>query len=257
MKRQFLSVEGWFIWRRGIRGMPVLSRILLGLSMATIFCFAAGAQTPSTENEIDPEVDAHIQFHSNVRLLAIGGVEQGIGFPYQQSYGGAGLGYQVKRILRSHIESIDPDKEHYFVFGGGYEFLRTVQSEEVKDENRIIIEGTSGLRLPAGFLVRDRNRVELRWQDGSYSTRYRNLVTAERDFIVHGFHFIPSGSAEFFYDGSNHSWNEEWYTAGVQVPYKRLWMLETFYRRENCDTCNPTNWNETGLTLNFYFGSSK
>jgi hypothetical protein len=98
----------------------------------------------------------------------------------------AGLGYQWKFISRLHLENIDPDKEHHFVFGGTYEFFRTIQSRKTKAEDRVILEGTDGFRPSAGFLVRDMNRVELRWINGVYSTTYRNRLTVERDFLLCG-----------------------------------------------------------------------
>jgi hypothetical protein len=236
-----------------------LVRILLGTFFSFIFCpFAAGqSQISDTETQFWPELDAHIQLPSNLRILAFSGLEQGVDFPYQQWYVAAAVGYQFKPILREHLSNIDPDKEHYLVFGGGYEFLRTTQSGIVKHENRITLDATPGFRLPADFLVRDRNWLEFRWIDGTYSTTYRNMLTIERDFLVNRFRFSPYGSAEFFYNGAQHSWDTQWYTAGVEWPYKRLLMVDTYYRREHCDTCNPTNWNVGGVTLNFYFENAK
>jgi hypothetical protein len=231
----------------------------LAWSLLAVVCSSAGGQSQSqtTQTEVWPEVDAHIQFKSNLRLLAFSGLEQGVGYPFQQWYAAAALGYQYKPILKPHVQNIDPDKEHYFVFGGGYEFLRTVQSGQIKHEDRITLDATPGFRLSAGLLLRDRNWVELRWIDGTYSTTYRNMLSAERDLFVHGFHFIPDGSVEVFYDGASHSWNQEWYTGGIQWPYKHVWMLDTYYRRENCNNCNPGSWNAAGATLNFYFGTTK
>jgi hypothetical protein len=57
--------------------------------------------------------------------------------------------------------------------------------------------------------------------------------------------------------GQPHSWNQEYYTVGVQWPYKRVWMLSTYYRREDCSNCTPDNWNVAGASLNFYFRNSK
>jgi hypothetical protein len=232
-------------------------RISLSLVLAVCSNSAGQAQTSSTETEIWPEGDAHIQLPSHLRVLAFTGLEQGIGFPFQQWYSAGALGYQFKPILRQHLINIDPDKEHYLVFGGGYEFLRTVQSGVVQHENRITIDGTPGFRLSARWLVRDRSWLELRWIDGKYSTTYRNMITVERDFLVRGFRFTPYGSAEVFYDGPKHSWDQDWFTAGAQWPSKRLLMLETYYRREHCNTCTPRNWNAAGITLNFYFGSTR
>jgi hypothetical protein len=236
-----------------------LLRILLGTFLSFIFCprAAAQSQTSDTETQVWPELNVHIQLPSNLRILAFSGLEQGVDFPYQQWYVAAAVGYQFKPILREHLLNIDPDNEHYLVFGGGYEFLRTIQSGIVKHENRVTLDATPGFRLPADFLVRDRNWLEFRWINGTYSTTYRNMLTVERDFLVEGFRFSPYGSAEFFYNGAQHSWDTQWYTAGVDWPYKRLLMIDTYYRREHCNNCNPTNWNVGGVTLNFYFANSR
>ena len=66
-----------------------------------------------------------------------------------------------------------------------------------------------------------------------YSTRYRNLAQGEYDISIHDFHFSPYASAEFFYNGATSSWDQEWYTAGIQWPYKRMLMIETYYLRQN------------------------
>lgn len=233
--------------------------IVLGLSLSVIACPDAAGQsaTASTETQAWPEVDAHVQMPSHLRVLAFSGVEQGVGYPYQQWYAAAALGYQFKPILTRHLENIDPDKEHYFLFGGGYEYLYTTQSGKVKNEHRITIDITPTIRPLPKLLMRDRNWVELRWINGGYSTTYRNMLSVEVDLLVHGVRFSPYGAAEVFYDGSKHSWDQEWYTAGIQWPYKHILMLDTYYRRENCPSCNPKDWNVGGVTLNFYFANTK
>jgi Protein of unknown function (DUF2490) len=232
-------------------------RTLLASSFLALACSLAMGQssTQTTEPQVWPEVDAHIQLRSSLRVLALAGVEQGVGYPYQQWYAAVALGRQFKPVLRPHPQNIDPDKEHYFLFGGGYEFLRTVQSGKIKHEDRITLDGTPSFLLPAKVLVRDRNWVELRWIDGKYSTTYRNMVTIERDSVFRKVRLTPYGSVEAFYEGSSHSWNEEWYTAGIEWPHKRSWMLDIYYKRENCPTCNPKDWNVAGATLNFFFAT--
>lgn len=236
-----------------------LLRTILKMSLLLIFCSAADAQpqTSSTDTQAWPEVDFHVQMTSNLRILTFAGTEQGIGFPFQQWYAAAALGYQGKPILREHLLNIDPDKERYFLAGGGYEFLHTTDSGKQKDENRVTLDGTFGFRPTARLLMRDRNWIELRWIDGVYSTTYRNMLTVERDFLVRGFRFSPYGSAEVFYNGAQHSWDTQWYTGGVEWPYKRLFEIDAYYRREHCDTCSPTNWNVGGVTLSFYFRNSQ
>ena len=225
------------------------------MALVTIFCSSAVAQSTSSDSEIQAssEVDFNIELPSHIRVLAFTGMDQGLDFPYRQSYASAALGYLFKPIVKSHVRNIDPDKEHYLVFGGGYEFLQTVQSGKVESENRVTIEATPGFRFAEEILLRDRNWIEMRWIDGAYSTTYRNELTVEREFLVRGLRFSPYVSVEFFYGGANHSRNQEWYTAGVEWPYKRLLRFDTYYRRENCNSCKPGIWNVTGVTLNFYF----
>lgn len=221
------------------------------------FIRAGQSTTATTENEVWLEADAHVQLPSHLRVLAFTGLEQGVGYPFQQWYVAAALGYQFKPILRPHRENIDPDKEHYFLFGGGYEFLRTTQSGQVTHENRITIDMTLSFRPFAKLLVRDRNWTELRWIDGTYSTTYRNMLSVEGDALFRGVRFSPYGTAEAFYDGSKHSWDQGWYTAGILGPYRRVFMLDTYYRRQHCPTCTPQNWNVGGMTLNFFFENAK
>lgn len=237
----------------------VVRRTLFGSLLAGVSCLGslAQSQSDSTETQIWPEADAHVEFLSHWRMLAFGGTEQGIDYAYHQWYGAAGLAYQFKPILRPHLQNIDPDKEHHLVFGAGYEYLWTLQSGKVKKEDRITIDLTPSFRTPGNFLIRDRNWLELRWINGNYQTNYRNMIAVERDFLVRGFRFTPHGNVEFFYDGQSNSWNQEWYTAGVEWPYRHVFMLDTYYRRENCPTCKPAIWNVAGMTLNFYFGSAK
>ena len=237
-----------------------LIAVLIGLSLSIVSWSGATGQstTSSTENEAWPEADFHAQLQSNWRSLSFVGLEQAAGYPFQQWYVASGIGRQIKPILRPHWENIDPDKEHYLLLGVGYEYLRTTHSEGVvSNENRITFDMTPSFRPAARLLLRDRNWTELRWIDGNYSTTYRNLVAAEVDLRVHGIRFTPFGTAEFFYDSPKNSWDQEWYTGGVQLPYKRVFMLETYYRREHCPTCIPQNWNAGGATLNFFFNNTK
>jgi hypothetical protein len=79
------------------------------------------------------------------------------------------------------------------------------------------------------------------------------MVVAEVDLRVHNIRFTPFGTAELFYDNPKQSWDRQWYTGGTQLPFKKVFMLETYYRREHCPTCTRQNWNAGGVSLHFYF----
>lgn len=57
---------------------------------------------------------------------------------------------------------------------------------------------TSTLHFPifANTLLTDRNRVDLDWKSTIFKWRYRNKLTLERTFAIHGYHLIPYVAAE-------------------------------------------------------------
>lgn len=117
----------------------------------------------------------------------------------------------------------------------------------------MIIQATPRYHPAARIVLQDRNRVEFRWVDGAFSARYRNKLTAQQPFTANGSRFTPYASGELFYDGKHHSWNENQYAFGVQLPYKKRLMLDTYYLRQNCTTCSEQHINVLGVTLNLYF----
>ena len=231
--------------------MKSLAKAVVVVTVILTSCAPAFSQA-QTAGEFWPEAYVYCQLPENWRLLAIGGLKNSEETGYRQVNAGIAIGHQWMRITKPHLENIDPDKEHLLVVGGGYENLQTI-SGKTKFENRMVIEGMPGFRPFSRFLVRDRNRVEFRWINGVYSTRYRNQLSAEYDIKVHDFRFTPYGSAEMFYNGPTSSWNEQEYTAGVEWPIKHILQIQTYYLRQNCETCKPPHLNVAGLTLNFYF----
>lgn len=243
--------------RQGMRSLVQL--LVTAAGVAVLMWSSTGALGQrTTEAEFWPATEARVEFSDNWRLGGLVGLRKGDESSYRQLDSAVGFGYRWKRIAKRHLENIDPDKEHTFLLGGGYENLYTLQSgKSPKNENRAILESLSGFRPLSSLLARDRNRIEFRWINGIYSTRYRNNVMLENDVKVHSFQFSPYASAEVFYDSAKNSWNEEQFTAGVQWPFRRLFMLQTYYLRQHCTTSNPHYLNVGGLTLNFYFKNKR
>lgn len=224
-----------------------------------LFLLAAGvprlaAQSSSTAGEFWPGVSFRYQWPSALSLTAFSEIKNADDIPYQQLGVGARLGYQAKRMNRPHLVNIDPSKEHSFFASLGYEYLQTVQSDAESFEDRLSAELTLRQRPASRLLLADRNLVESRWVNGTYSTRYRNRLTVEADLLLHRLRFTPYASAEVYYSWNKSSWNEQQYAVGIEWPYKNWGMLDTYYLRQNCTTCNPAHLNVAGLSLSFYFG---
>ncbi len=191
---------------------------------------------------------------SHLRMTAGAQLKDGTNYDYTQWAGGIGIGYQWKRVHGlGHLININSDNESRMVVEGAYEYLWTRQEGASPTyENRAVMAVTPRWRPYRRWLLQDRNRFEFRWVDGVYSTRYRNRIQLERDFLVGAFRFTPYASAEFFYDFAKGSWDEQHYSAGVQWPYRRILMLETYYLYQHSSSA-PENINALGLSLNIYF----
>jgi hypothetical protein len=216
-------------------------------------CAATQAQTPTTEKEFWPKLNATFELRPGTRLQVFTQLQNSEDSSYYQMNAGAMINYRMRRIAFRSQSAIDEEDEHQLVIGAGYEYLRTIQSGDPKGENRIIVQGVGRHRPGADFLLADRNRLEFRWVNGVYDFRYRNKATVSRSFRVNKFRLTPYASGELFWDRNHHSWNENQYSFGVQLPYKKRLMLDTFYLHQNCTTCSQQHIDVFGLTLNLYF----
>lgn len=235
-------------WRTGVLSFLVLVLLTAGM---------ARAQTPASETEVWPKVSAFVELRPKTRLEIFAQRQNGEDFSSLQWNVGAILSYRMRRLIRGDAADIDEENEHLLVLGAGYEYLQTDQNGSTKRENRIIFQGTGRHRPGAGFLLTDRNRLEFRWVNGVYDFRYRNKATVNRAFRVDKFRFTPYASGELFWDRNHHSWGENQYAFGVQLPYKKILMLDTYYLHQNCTACSQQHINVFGLTLNLYFRQTK
>src|SRR5262249_28101692 len=97
----------------------------------------------------------------------------------------------------------------------GYAYIPTFDDRKVHE---ILLEVTARCPLPMDILLSDRNRGDLRWVNGVFSTRYRNRLGVERDFEIRSVKFTPYATAEAFYDLSKDLWDRVEFSAGVEVP---------------------------------------
>jgi hypothetical protein len=207
---------------------------IVGAIILLVLCYAqASARTQEQFWESWPAVKAAIELRPKTRVQLFWELENGEESPFVQWKAGALFSYRMKRILKLRRADIDEEHDHTLVLAGGYEFLDTAQGDKKKREHRIIIQATPRYAPGAEITVTDRSRAEFRWVNGAYDVRYRNKVTVDRPFKARGFRFTPYASGELFYDRNHHSWNQNRYAFGVQLPYKKRLMVDTYYLRQN------------------------
>ena len=230
----------------------MIRRTFPALLLFAVAATRASAQSSGTADEFWPGLSLRYQWPSALSLTAFSEVKNADDVPYRQLGFGAHLGYQAKRMARAHLVNINPAKEHSYFASIGYEYLQTIQSDTESYEDRLSVQATLRQRPASRVLLEDRNLIEFRWVNDIYSTRYRNMLTIEADLLVHKLRFTPYASAEVYYSWNKSSWNEQQYAVGVEWPYKEVLMLDTYYLRQNCTTCNPAHLNVAGLALSFY-----
>ena len=241
--------------RIGRRGLHKTSGSLFLLLALTPNLFA---QQSETWGEIWSEINTFVQLDRGKRLDLQGGARTASEASYLEWFTGAQVNFQLKPVLREHLEHYDTDKESYFVFGVGYQFWKTTQDDKSpSNENRALIEATPRYYLGWQILLTDRNLVELRTINGEYSTRYRNRLTVERAFLVEHLRFDPYAWGELFYDTRYDSWVQNQFSFGVQFQFKRHWMLDGYYLHQNTSHSTPNHLNVAGLTLNIFLASGK
>ena len=233
------------------RSLIPVTTLLLLVTAGTVV-----AQTSGAAREFWPIVQTTFELRPKTRLQVYAEKQSGEDVARTQWKFGVMGSYRMKRL--ASLGDIDDEKNHILTLGAGFEYLRTNDSGSTKIERRMVLQGTPTFSIPgAKLLILDRNRIEFRWVNGVYSTRYRHKTTIQRALKLHQFHFTPYSSGELFYDGKSRSWNENQYAFGVIFPYKKILSLDTYFQRQNCTTCKEPHVNAFGVTLNIFLNLTK
>jgi hypothetical protein len=107
--------------------------------------------------------------------------------------------------------------------------------------------------LGNGWLLTDRNRIDIRKFEGvsSLSFRYRNRVQIEKPFKVFSQNWTGFTSYEIYYDSRYDEWGQrQRLIAGVSVPIKE-WLAVDVFLGYHIET-KPKN--ESGAALGIAFG---
>jgi hypothetical protein len=234
-------------------------RSIFVITTALLFWLGGDAlgQTSGTEKEFWPKVATIIELFPKTRIEFDAAKQDGEDLARTQRKFGVLGSYRMKRLVKGH-QDIDDEKNHVLALGIGYEHLFTDDNGSKKSENRVYIQGVPHYSIPGtGLLLQDRSRVEFRWVNKVYSTRYRNKATIERPLKIEKFRFTPYAAGELFYDGQHHKWNQNQYAFGVILPYKKLLSVDTYFVRQNCTTCKEEHINAIGLSINLYLSLRK
>jgi hypothetical protein len=200
-----------------------------------------------------PEIDAHLKLNSTFRAYLEAKGDRDGGDPTQFTFGPSLQLYLKSLIKLKKVRAFDLDdsKSRLLVLEVGY---RYITAPDAPSGNRMQVAVTSNFPLKAGFSLTDRNRADLDWKNEIFTWRYRNRLTLERTFAIHGYHFIPYVAAEPFYESQYSKWSTTSLYAGSLFPVGRHVQFSTYYKHDNNTGKRPNRQvNSVGLVLNLYF----
>ncbi len=209
-----------------------------------------------TRNEFWPEIDLYYRLNPTYRLFFLVAPSFSRKDNYSEGQAGAHIEMGILPIFRGRESAThDIDRFRFLRFRTGIRYAWSLPSSESSSEEvRGVVEFTPRAYLPFHILASLRNRLDLRWIEGDFSTRYRARLTLERDTeIASGYSIVPYTSAEIFHDSRFKDWSRVRYQFGVTFPVVQSLALEAYYLRQEDWYAQPAHVNAYGLMAILYF----
>jgi Protein of unknown function (DUF2490) len=201
-----------------------------------------------------PEVDTYIKITSGLRITFQAKETREAGSPSQAEVGPS-VDFYFKPILQLRNASkfdLDDSKSRPLVLSFGYRYLP--QANGTPAINRIEPVATFSFPMKGAFLLSDKNRADLDWQNGGFEWRYRNRFQVERALTIRSYHPAPYASSEFFYESNYHKWSDTAVYVGCLFPIARRLEFNPYYEHQNNTGKSPNQQlNQFGIILNLYF----
>ena len=218
-----------------------------------VLVLACSVPARSQETQFLPEIDAHLNLNSTLRVYLETKDDRDGGDPTQFTIGPS-IQFYLKPLVRlKRVKTFDLDdaKSRALVVEAGY---RYIAAPDAPSEQRMVLTATSHFPLMAGFRLSDRNRADLDWENGKFTWRYRNKLAVERTVAIRSYHFIPYVAAEPFYESRYGKWSTTSLYAGCLFPVGKHVEFNTYYEHDN-NTGKPPNQqaSSAGLALYLFF----
>src|SRR5262249_53882347 len=136
-----------------------------------------------TSRDFLPEIDAHLKLNSSTQVYLQAKDDREGGDPVQLTIGPSFQLYRkplwsIKRLV---FFELDPTKLAPWVLETGY---RVITAPNTPVKNRLIEAATFRFPLLHEIVVANRDLVDLDWQSGAFTWRFRNRVLLARMFTI-------------------------------------------------------------------------
>lgn len=232
-----------------IKGSAAGTAIVMA-TFVVLLCLPGSAQTVQGL----PEIDTYVKLDPDLRFtFQVKGTREG-GDPTQAEIGPS-LDFYLKPLVKLKGATqfdLDDSKSRFLVVSIGYRYLP--QANGAPGTNRLEPVATFNFPMKGRFLLTDRSRADIDWQDGDFSWRYRNRFQIERTLRFRSYHPAPYVSAEFFYESEYSKWSDTALYVGCLFPIGKHLEFNPYYEHQNNTGKSPNQQlNQLGLMLNLFF----
>ena len=206
------------------------------------------------QSEFWPEVDTYVNLSPHTRLFFITALSSDQDTHQLEGEFGPNFDFYLRPLLRRRPKELDPAKSKLLTLRVGYRYLPTLRGDG-PTENRPIAEITARFHVPLDILLSDRSRFDFRFISGqSFSWRYRNRITLERNFAIGEYTFTPYVRGELYYDSRYDKIAKNAFTVGSIFPVTKRTEFEVYYEDQRDSGKAPnTHTRGAGLVLSLYF----
>ena len=219
-----------------------------------LLVWLAGGRAVAQSDQVLPELDVYYKLKPDIRIWFQAKDTREAGDQVRAEIGPS-LDFYLKPWLKlKDVTAFDLDdsKKRPVIVSIGY---RSLPAPGVTPTNRMEPVVTFNLPLKYGFLVNDRNRGDLDWQNGNFSWRYRNRIWIQRAIRIRSYHPSPYAAAEFFYSSRYGKWNDTAVYVGCLFPFGQHVEFNPYYEHQNSTGKSPNQQlNQLGLVLSLFFG---
>jgi hypothetical protein len=217
-------------------------------------CLLGGTASADDPWEFWPEVNAFVRTTNQTRVFLDAAYARGKESDTRTLDAAAYLDISIKPIYRPRIDVEDWARSRYLWARIGYDHVfKGEGGTPSPGEDRLIASLWGKAPLVAGVWLETRWRVDFRWIDGDYSTRYRVRAEATREFSVRGHPVVPYFNAEWFYDTRYDGWARVLYQVGPEVTVNKGFRFEVFLARQEDRLPQKASLNAFGVLGKWYF----
>lgn len=242
--------QGFGYARRALRCRLSIFRLCLALvAVAASLPTSSAAQV----DQLLPEIDVYHKLNSDVRVYFQAKETREGGLPVTAEIGPSVEIYlkRLSRLIDTMAFDKDDSKTKLLLFSAGYRYL---PYPDAAPANRFEPYITVNVGAKSRFLISDKNRADLDWQNGDLSWHYRNRIGVERPFKVRNYTLSPFVSAEFWYTSQYEKWSTVSIFAGCLLPLGNHFDFVPYYEHQNNTGKKPNQQlNQFGPVLRIWF----